>query len=128
MIKRFEENRKFLLVFVIIIALEIFLVSSIPGSATPSGLDLSILYHFTAFFLLNFFLLIAVGEREKIIGKRIILILVISLVYAILDELHQFFVPLRTPDIMDLLVDSAGIFLSLITYKYYSIKESNKKS
>ncbi len=122
MIKEIEKHRKFAIVFIVIIALEIFLVSSIPGSAVSSGFDLSVFYHFIAFFLFNLFLLIYVWDREKGIGKKLILVLFISVVYAALDEFHQFFVPLRTPDIMDFAVDSAGIFLSTIVYKYYSNK------
>ena len=120
MIKELEENKKFSIVFIIIVALEIFLVSSIPGSLTPSGFDLSVFYHFISFFLLNFFILIYVRDKERGIGKKLILVLAISLTYAVLDELHQFFVPLRTPDVMDFLVDSAGIFLSALVYRYYS--------
>lgn len=120
MIKELEENKIFSIIFAVIVALEIFLVSSIPGSLTPSGFDLSVFYHFISFFLLNFFILAYAGDKERGIGKKLILVLAISLAYAILDELHQFFVPLRTPDVMDFLVDSAGIFLSTFVYRYYS--------
>ena len=117
MIKGLEENKKFLIAFIAIIALEIFLVSSIPGSATPSGLDFSVFYHLIAFFLLNFFMLLYAGDRAT--GKKLALVLTISILYAALDELHQFFVLLRTTDVTDFLVDSAGIFLSTFTYRYW---------
>jgi len=122
MIKELEKNRKFLLVFVIIIALEIFLISSIPGSAVSSGVDISIIYHFVAFFLFNLFILIYTQAKEKGVNKKLFLVLAISLTYAALDELHQFFVPLRTPDIMDFVINSAGIFFSTVLYKYYTAK------
>ena len=123
MIKRLMENRKFSIAFIIIIAIEIFLVSSIPGGPPSKIPDFSLLYHFVAFFLFNFFLLTTFRIEEKITSKKMILVLIISLVYAVLDELHQFFVPLRTPDLVDFLVDSAGIFLSAFAYKYYSNKK-----
>lgn len=123
MIKKLEKKRAFSIAFLIIIALEIFLVSSIPGGAIVSGFDFSNFYHFIAFFLLNFFFLISVNGKSKKMDKTFILILIISLVYAILDEMHQFFVPLRTPDIMDFLVDSIGIFSSSLVYLGYYIKK-----
>ncbi len=120
MIKILGGNKKFAVIFTILIALEIFLVSSIPGSTISSGPDFSILYHFISFFLLGLFFLISVKDKKKVIGKNLLLVLAILLVYAILDELHQFFVPLRTPDVADFLVDSAGIFLSTFLYKYFN--------
>ena len=116
MLKEIEKHRKFVIVFVLIIAMEIFLVSSIPGSAISAGFDFSAFYHFLAFFLLNLFILIYVLDRENGIGKKLLLVLLISIIYALLDELHQFFVPLRTPDIADFLMDSTGIFLSTLVY------------
>jgi len=120
MIKKLEKNRKFSIAFTIIIALEIFLVSSIPGGGISIGFDFSTLYHFFAFFVFNFFMLACIGGIKKGFDKKLILVLAISLTYAVLDEFHQFFVPLRTPDVMDFLVDSIGIFLSTFVYRYYS--------
>ncbi len=122
MIKELEKHKKFSVAFVIIIAVEILLVSSIPGSPIGAGIDFSILYHFLAFFLFNFFLLIAIKGNERKMDKIFVLTLIIALIYAVLDEMHQFFVPLRTPDILDFLVDSAGIFLSALVYGYYPSK------
>jgi len=49
-------------------------------------------------------------------GKRkfFLLPLLVVLIYAFLDELHQHFVPVRTFQVQDLLVDGAGAFLGLI--------------
>ena len=124
MIKELEENRKFSVILLVIIALEIFLVSSIPGTSIIStGINLSTLYHLIIFFLLNFFFLMSMKSKEKKIDKIFFLVMVISLTYAVLDELHQFFVPLRSCNIIDFLVDSAGIFLAAIVYRYYPINK-----
>jgi VanZ family protein len=128
MIELLERGRKFSIIFAIIVALEIFLVSSIPGSTISSKLDFSIAYHLISFFLFNLFILILVANKGKIIAKKLILILFISLTYAALDELHQFFVPLRTPGITDFLLDCSGIFLSTFIYKYYWQRKLSDKA
>jgi len=46
--------------------------------------------------------------------KNFLLPLLVVLIYAFLDELHQHFVPIRTFQIQDLLVDGAGAFLGLL--------------
>ncbi|MCB0198479.1 MAG: VanZ family protein, partial [Anaerolineae bacterium] len=38
--------------------------------------------------------------------------------FAVVDELHQVFVPGRTPDVRDLLVDLAGILLALAVIRW----------
>jgi len=119
MIKWLEEKRIFAIILTILMAIEIFYFSSIPGGKGPGGgLDLSIIYHFVAFFLLNFFLLISIIGQKEIKIKHIMIVLLISITYSILDEVHQFFVPLRVPDLLDILTDGAGIFSSMILYLY----------
>ena len=51
--------------------------------------------------------------------KSLILPVVISFLYAVLDEVHQLFVPLRNASILDVLVDTTGILLSVAVYLYY---------
>jgi len=51
--------------------------------------------------------------------KGIVVMLLISLGYAISDEVHQIFVPTRIPSFFDWLADSMGIFGSLLLrYKF----------
>lgn len=38
--------------------------------------------------------------------------------YAVIDELHQAFVPGRTPDLRDLIVDLAGVLLALAVIRW----------
>ena len=119
MIKLLEEKRIFAIVLTILMAIEIFYFSSIIGVKVSSGvLDLSIMYHFVAFFLLNFFLLISVIGKKEIKVKHIIVVLLISITYSILDEVHQLFVPGRVPDLFDIFTNGAGIFSSMIIYLY----------
>jgi len=121
MISWLEKKRSFAVLLTSLIAIGIFLISSIPGGkvATNTGnLDLSIAYHLTAFFLLNFFLLVSLNGKNKIKTRYIFIVLLISIAYAILDEIHQIFVPFRYPDVRDVLVDSLGIFLATAVYFY----------
>ena len=119
MIKLLEKKRIFAIILTILMAIEIFYFSSITGVRGPSGvLNLSIVYHFVAFFLLSFFLLISIVGQKEIKVRYLVIVLLISITYSILDEFHQFFVPGRFPDLFDIFTDSAGIFSSMILYLY----------
>ncbi|MFQ6109139.1 MAG: VanZ family protein [Candidatus Aminicenantales bacterium] len=43
-----------------------------------------------------------------------------ALILALLDETHQYFVPGRQAEILDLLADSIGAFIGLVAYIYLS--------
>jgi len=111
MIKRF-----FSISLTILIGIAIYQFSSIPGGVgIPKVFNSqSIAYHFIIFFLFSFFLLVSIKGNKKITPKYIILTLTVSILYAFLDEYHQMFVPLRSPSMEDIMVDSIGIFSSMI--------------
>ena len=123
MIRWLEKNKSISIIFLVMMAIEIFLISSISGGEITKGPDFSWLYHFSVFFLFNFFFLTSIKSNKTITGKKLVLVLAISLIYSILDEIHQFFVPLRNPSIKDILIDNIGIFSSAIIYLYYSKNE-----
>lgn len=127
MIELFEKKRIFPIIFTILIALEIFIFSSISGvpGTGPSIVGISELYHFIVFFLFSFFLFISIKGRSKINKNHLAIVIIFSMTYAILDEIHQFFVPLRFPGIDDILTDFAGIFLSTILYLKINNKRTN---
>lgn len=116
MIKWLEKNRIFPLIITILIAIEIFYFSSRPGGTIGTGGNAwtSIVYHFVIFFLFTFFLFISIKGNQKIKIKYISFVIIISIIYAILDEFHQLFVPLRSFSIKDILTDIAGILSSII--------------
>ena len=137
MIRWFEKHNKISLAIAILIAVVIFYLSSLkfeyyPGVMTPSNIR-SLLYHIFVFFLFTLFLLISLLQGK---GKFSIFILaiVISIIYGISDEIHQFFVPGRFCSLLDVGVNGVGIlfasmsYLILIKYrerknKYISITE-----
>ena len=121
MINWLEQNRYIAIIFTVLIALEIFYISSIPGaSITTSGItfDITVLYHLIVFFLFAFFVLTSIKGERRIKVKHIIIVLAVSIAYAFLDEFHQMFVPLRIADFFDILVDITGIFLATLLYVF----------
>jgi len=62
------------------------------------------------------------SPREKLSGNFIILAIIIAAVYAASDELHQFFIPSRSCDALDLTVDVIGGAIGAIFYgRYYPV-------
>lgn len=101
----------------ILIAITIFYISSLtfpPGE--PVHDTRAILYHFYAFFFLSFFILISLTQG-KLNNKNLIFIgIIIAIMYGILDEFHQFYVPGRYCSFKDFLIDSAGILFAGTLY------------
>lgn len=118
---RFENRRK-LLFPAIVCALAIFTASSFPQ---PDFIDLSIhlqdkIVHFCAYFVLGASLQFGFFRNFEVRGKRQILILacVVASLYGASDELHQYFVPGRSCDILDWVADTLGASFSLFFSKY----------
>lgn len=113
------------IILLIIIALQIWWFSSVPGSEIEThGISIiSITYHFTIFFLFSFFIQSSFKDTSK---KNITITIIITTIYAILDEIHQIFVPGRYPGIEDVLTDTSGIFTGILIAIY--IKTKSKKT
>ncbi|MCX6695355.1 MAG: VanZ family protein [Candidatus Altiarchaeota archaeon] len=101
-------------VLVLLYALTIFLVSSVPGSSMPSTPVSSTVLHVIEYFGFGFILFPAV--KSSFNGKHYAVSLLLIAVYAASDEFHQSFVPGRAMSFMDWLADfvggAVGIFLS----------------
>jgi VanZ family protein len=123
------EKRKITIPITILIAIEIFFFSSIPGTAEPlqvKGLDLTVIYHFGIFFLFGFFCLVSIKGDKKLTGSGLSFVLIISLIYAALDEIHQKFVPMRVSSLQDFLIDSSGILISFLFFLFLNNKNNPK--
>lgn len=70
--------------------------------------------HFTAYFVLGVLLMHAVRVKRLIIGIGVSLF--ISVLYAASDEFHQTFIPGRSGEVRDVLIDSVGAFFGIIIY------------
>ncbi len=125
MISLLGKNRIISIIFLILIAAEIFFFSSLSGPPGAKFPIISIAYHFIVFFLFAFFLFSSVNGKEKIKLKYLMIVIIISILYAFSDEFHQSFVPGRDAGIKDILTDTAGIFSSILIYNYMN-KKTNK--
>jgi len=112
----FERKWAVSLFLALIMAVFIFYVSSIqfePSTGNGSGI-LAIAYHFVAFFILSFFLNASIVRgKKKNLG---ILVFLVLFSYAILDELHQSFVPGRSTAIFDVAINFLGIITAQALY------------
>lgn len=88
----------------------IFLGSSVPGSKIPGRFGP--LGHFGEYAVLSALTFLA-AERHPT-RRRILIALAYPAVFAVTDEFHQAFVPMRTPDPVDWLVDVIGATVGLI--------------
>ncbi len=90
----------------------IFAMSSIPGSSVPGrGGTLA---HFVEYAVFGALLYSAVRlDAPK--GRALLLAVAIASVYALTDEFHQSFVPMRVPDPLDWAVDTIGAAAGAIT-------------
>jgi len=97
-------------------ALLIFISSSIPSSLMPSlrVFDFDKGIHFGVYFLLAFFTYRALRYQERLplLARHALLwTVLLIIVYGATDEIHQYFVPGRQADLLDLLADTLGACL-----------------
>lgn len=77
--------------------------------------------HATEYAILGMLLCGAIYDREKQRRIRTILPWIIGTLYAATDEFHQLFVPGRSGQITDVMLDSTGVFVGvLIIYMIWS--------
>ena len=103
---------KVFLILALFIAVFIFYNSSLekPYNPYPQKNIVPLTYHFGIFFLFSLFLFLA-GKMNK---ESLFIVLLISFVYAGLDELHQYFVPGRFCSLSDFGIDGLGILASFV--------------
>jgi VanZ family protein len=116
-----KREKRFYLIMTLLVAAVIFFSSTIQTTAgEKTGLNLATLYHFSVFFMLIFFLSLTLINK-RLDRKTIFIILLISLIYALSDELHQLFVPGRFCSLKDVLIDFIGSLCALLTIKAIEI-------
>ena len=125
MLKWLENNKSIVWIILILLTIEIFYFSSLTGGTGTGGSPwVARSYHLIVFFLFNFFLLAALKGTKKIKLRYVIMIITISIIHAILDEIHQIFVPFRDASFRDIFTDTLGIFISTIIYLFINKKSS----
>ncbi len=124
MIRLLEKNSWLTWITTLLIAIAIFYISSLQFKGYSIISPISLLYHFLAFFWLAFFLSVSLSKgRNK---KIIFLALILAVIYALSDEIHQLFVPGRVCSFFDLLIDSSGILLANIIYLFSFSRKNNQ--
>ena len=132
MISWLEKNKLVSFGITISLFFAIFYTSSLSFSASTTGVGpsgpLATIYHISIFFLLAIFLFISCLER-KWEFKKIIPTILLVIIYAILDEFHQYFVPGRVCSLNDFFLDFIGIALAFLIYSiliFFKIKFSKR--
>jgi VanZ family protein len=93
-------------------AATIFYLSSRPTLPAPDVRHLDKVLHFGAYGLLG--LLLAFGaDRSRL---PLLAALVIGVLYGASDEIHQMYVPGRSPDLLDWAADAAGVATACFLY------------
>lgn len=64
--------------------------------------------HLTAYFILGILVLHAFRSFKMIFWRRLLIAFIICVMYAISDEVHQLFIPGRSGEVRDVLIDSVG--------------------
>lgn len=75
--------------------------------------------HFSIYAILGFLVSNAFAYQSHVYGKpslskRLGFSLLIGVLYAVSDEIHQYFVPGRSCDVRDMLIDSAGVAVGIL--------------
>jgi VanZ family protein len=105
----------------IIWVLMIIVFSSIPSLPTlrvhtaRSEIRLDYLIHFLEYGLLTFMAFLHfVSSEFRLNYKKIILITISIILFAVIDELHQKFIPGRSFNVKDIISDIAGILAAVV--------------
>jgi VanZ family protein len=109
----------------------IFYVSGLKSVSPPSfGFTWDDkIYHFGEFALLSFFIFIALKYyRNDFVSKYIHLTAIaIACIFAVSDEIHQYFVPGRDSAIGDFVADSLGVILAQVVIWWYLKRKPQKR-
>ncbi len=71
------------------------------------------LAHFSEYLLLGFFWALLLGTFSGKHVLKLILTFAFPVLYAVIDEIHQYFVPGRAAAVKDVLIDSMGAFCGI---------------
>ena len=94
----------------------LFTATSLPAYDLPKlGLSDKV-EHFTAFFLLAILLNLTLIYQRKsrfLFEKAFIATIIICLLYAAVDEIHQLFIPSRFAELLDWVADGSGVIMGV---------------
>ena len=116
-----DKYRKFLIYWlpVVFYCTVIFIQSAYPSMAQLHDVPFGDKYlHIAGYALLG--ILFFRAFRSLHVGNRLFVVSLLSIfastAYGISDEIHQYFVPCRTADVMDVLADMVGSCIGVMAY------------
>ncbi|MBN4074890.1 MAG: VanZ family protein [Alkaliphilus sp.] len=96
------------------------IVDTVERVAPSTDFDLSRLNHIVRknahFFAYLVLALLVMNAVRRTGGNDIKLTLLICVLYAISDEMHQIFIPGRSAQLSDVLIDSVGVVVGIVMY------------
>ena len=109
----------------------IFIMSSLPGDDIPKSFIINIpfadkIIHFFFYFLLTILIMLGTVQKVKTILKiqHFLIVFFISVFYGLLLEVLQGLVfVMRNADFMDVIANSAGSFIGLLTFYHIILKK-----
>lgn len=95
-----------------------FLIKQLPIEETQQSLKkaesiIRKMAHFSIYTLLGFLLMFFINTYPIKVKEKILISLLVGILYAISDEIHQKFVPGRSCQITDVMIDSLGVTLGI---------------
>jgi len=126
-------NNKKALVFPLLYMAFIFVLSSIPDNGDGVGrylfsanVIMQNALHIPLFGVLALLWAAALRKNGYSLKKITKYALIITLLYAVFDEIHQYFTPGRFASVTDFFLDSLGCFAGLALYrKFIALKEES---
>lgn len=70
--------------------------------------------HFSIYMLVGIFIMSFISTYKLHLKYKFSISILVGLIYAITDEIHQSFTPGRTPSVIDVGIDTCGVFLGII--------------
>lgn len=70
--------------------------------------------HFSIYMLVGIFIMSFISTYKLHLKYKFSISILVGLIYAITDEIHQGFTPGRTPSVIDVGIDTCGVFLGII--------------
>ena len=106
----------------------IFYLSSTPNlsSGLPSTYDLILrkTAHVVVFMVLTYLIASSFDSHNR---RYLLFVIVVAVVYAFIDELHQVFVVTRSGNPTDIIIDSVGVYFGIWLYKHQPPNKLFKK-
>ena len=98
----------------------VYIITSIINIKDIGLLSLIIrkLAHFIEYFILGILVINFITRYDK----KIIIAILLCIIYATSDEIHQIFVPGRSCQIIDIMIDSLGSIMGIYLYKLITKK------